>query len=520
MKITFSFKKLLIITSALLLLLAACSGGGDKKSKNEESATTSNGETSAQEVTVRISDDPDFLDPHLATASMTYMMILNMFEGLLAAETDGTIKPAIAEEYQVSDDGLTYTFKLRDDVTFHNGDDVTVEDVLYSFERLLGVHTGEPLTSQLDSIDTVEVADEDTFIITLTEPNSNFLYTLTALNAAIIPESNDDQQNENPIGTGPFKFIEYSPGTKLVMEKNDDYWQDGIPYLDKVDFVFQTDSESALLAMQAGEIDIMDIPAHRISEMENDFTIETQEVNSALIVTFNNEVEPFNDVRVRQAMNYAINKDDLIESAFSGYAAKLGSNMSPAMGDFYLDGLEDAYSPNIDKAKELLKEAGYSDGFSTKITISSHRTMYADIAQVVAENLKEIGVDVEIEVVEWGIWLDQVYTDKNYEMTTIDLTGRPSAYEILNDYISTNDSENFFKFHSEEFDQIMADVLLEDDLEEQIKLYHRAQEILSEEAAAVYVADYQFIWTLNPDLEGTKYYPFYFHDMSEVRFTQ
>src|SRR5699024_8913652 len=206
-------------------------------------------------------------------------------------------------------------------------------------------------------------------------------------------------------------------------------WQEELPYLEKVNFIFQTDDESAILSMQAGEIDLMDIPAHRIPEMENDFTIDTQEVNSSLVVTFNNDEEPFDDVRVRQALNYAINKDELIESAFSGYAAKLGSNMSPAMGDFHLEGLEDVYEPDVEKAKELLAEAGYPDGFSTKMTVSAHRSMYADIAQVVVENLKEIGVDVDIDVVEWGIWLDQVYTDKNYEMTAIDITGRPSAYE-------------------------------------------------------------------------------------------
>lgn len=520
MKEIFSYKKILIIAAVILLLLSACSGGNDKETANDNGSDTGGEESTAQEVTIRMSDDPDFLDPHSAAASMTFMMILNMFEGLLATETDGSIKPAIAEEYEVSEDSLTYTFKLREGVKFHNGEDVTVEDIQYSFERLLGVHTDEPLSSEFDSIDELEARDENTFVITLKEPNSNFLYTLTALNAAIIPESNDDQQNENPIGTGPFQFVEYSPGTKFVMEKNDDYWQDGIPYLDKVNFAFQTDDDSALLAMQAGEIDIMDIPAHRIPEMEDNFTIDAQEVNSALVVTFNNEEEPFDDVRVRQAINYAINKDDIIESVFSGYAAKLGSNMSPAMGDFYLDGLEDFYSHDVEKAKELLVEAGYPDGFSTTITISSHRSMYSDIAQVVAENLKEAGIEVEIETVEWGIWLEQIFGDKNYEMTTIDITGRPSAYEILNDYLSTNNNENFHNFNNEDFDQVMADALLEDDLEEQIKLYHQAQEILTEEAAAVFVADYQFIWTLNPDLEGTKYYPFYFHDMSEVQLTE
>lgn len=504
-----SRKVLLSFIIFILILLVACSSdeAGDE-SRSEDSVK--------DEVSIVISDDPDFLDPHYATASMTYMMILNMFEGLLAVDTDGTLEGAIAESYDISDDGLTYTFHIRDDIFFHNDEQLTANDVLYSYERLLGKDSNEPLTSELDSIKEMEVVDDFTFEVTLDEVNSNFLYMLTALNAAIIPEANDDKHNEEPIGTGPFKFVSYSPGSKLTLEKHDNYWKDDLPKLSEVNFLFQSDRDAALMSMQAGDIDIMDIPAHRIDEMEDDFSIETQEVNSALIITFNEDVEPFDDVRVRQAINYAISKDDMIDSVFSGYAAKLGSNMSPAMEKFYLDGLEDMYEQDIERAKELLKEAGYEDGFSTKITVSSHRSMYADLAQIAKENLKEIGIDLEIEVVEWGIWLDQVYTDHNYEMTAIDLTGRPSAYEILNDYISTNDNENFFRFNNEEYDEIMEEVLLEEDDDAQVELYQRAQEILAEEAAAVYIADYQFIWALHPQLEGLQYYPFYFHDMSEV----
>lgn len=190
------------------------------------------------------------------------------------------------------------------------------------------------------------------------------------------------------------------------------------------------------------------------------------------------------------------------------------------MGDYYLDGLQDVYARDINKAKKLLSEAGYPKGFKTKITVSSHNDMYSNIAQIAAENLKEIGIDVEIEVVEWGIWLERVYFGRDYEMTTIDLTGKPSAYEVLNDYISTNDKENFFRFNNKEFDKVMADVLKETDQKKQIEMYKRAQEILSEQSAAVYIADYQVLWAANKKIEGLKSYPFWFHDMSEVKFTE
>lgn len=496
-----------------ILLLSACTSENGEKDKDTDKEKT-------QEIRVRINDDPDFLDPHSATASISFQMILNMFEGLFSPETDGTLKPAIAEDYKLSDDGLTYTFTIKDNVKFHNGDPVTVKDIKYTFERLMGTNNNEPLSSNFVKVESIETPDESTVVMKLTEPNSNFLYSLTALQSAIIPEANDGKHNEHPIGTGPFKFVSYSPGADFVLEKNAEYWKEGIPYLDKVTFVFQSDDQGAFMALQGKELDLTSIPAHRISEVENDFNLNHQDNNSSLVIAFNNEREPFNDAKVRQAINYAINKQDIIDSVYSGFATPLGSNMSPAMGDYYLDGLQNVYDRNIEKAKELLAEAGYPDGFKTKMSVSSHNTMYSDIAQVTVENLKEIGIDVEIEVIEWGIWLDRIYRGRDYEMTAIDLTGRPSAYEILNDYVSTNDSENFFKFKNAEFDKVMTDVLKEPKLDEQIKLYHRAQEILTEQAAAVYIADYQIIWALNKDLEGQKTYPFWFHDMSEVRFTQ
>ena len=308
--------------------------------------------------------------------------------------------------------------------------------------------------------------------------------------------------------------------TTLCSRRMIQYWVENLPYLNQVEFIFQPDNQSALLALQAGELDFTAVPANRIPEVENDFKLNFQVNNSSLIITYNQDREPFNDVKVRQAINYAINKQDIIDSVYSGYATRLGSNMSPAMGEYYQDGLQDVYTPDVEKAKALLAEAGYPDGFKTKISVSSHNTMYADLAQVAVENLREVGIDVEIEVVEWGIWLERIYKGRDYDMTAIDLTGRPSAYEILNDYVSTNDAENFFRFKNDEFDKLMKDVLLETDPDKRITMFKRAQEILNEDAAAVYIADYQLIWAMDENLEGQKMYPFWFHDLSEMKFTE
>src|SRR5699024_2235897 len=175
------------------------------------------------------------------------------------------------------------------------------------------------------------------------------------------------------------------------------------------------------------------------------------------------------DKKVRQAVNYAVNKDDVIDAAYSDYATRIGSNVSPAMGDAYKEGLEHVYDQDIAKAKELLSEAGYPDGFETSITISSHTDNYSDIAQVAVENLAEIGIDVDIDVIEWGVWLEDVYENRNYVMTAIYFTCKLSDYDILNRYISDEDN-NFKNIENEEYDTLLEKALAEEDEEKQNEL--------------------------------------------------
>ncbi|WP_042457114.1 ABC transporter substrate-binding protein [Neobacillus dielmonensis] len=506
-------KRWIIFASLLImsLLVSACSGSSQKGEKGEE------GKSEIKEMSVRINSDPDFLDPHKAEASLTFRMMLNVFEGLFNPSPDGSVEPAIAEKYQVSDDGLVYTFTLRDEVKFHNGDPVTVKDVKYSFDRLMGTGTGQPLSSDFVNVEAVETPDDKTVVMKLKKPDSTFIYRLTAEQAAIIPESNDANQNTKPIGTGSFKFVEYNPENNLIIEKNKDYWKKDVPYLDKVTFVFQSDNQSALLSLQGGQLDLTDIPAHQKAEVEKNFTIIEQENNSVFLLGFNNEKKPFSDLKVRQAINYAINKDEIIEGAFSGYATKLGSNLSPIMGKYYKKGLEDYYPANVEKAKQLLAEAGYPDGFKTTLTISSHAELYSDAAQIAVEQLKKVGITAEIKVVEWAKWLEDVYGKRDYEMTMIDFTGKLDPYKILSRYVSTNKSSNLMNFNNAEFDKLMADVVLETDEAKQIAMYQQAQEILTKQAAAVFIADYKTLWGMNPKVEGFKSYPIFYMDMAHMK---
>jgi peptide/nickel transport system substrate-binding protein len=229
--------------------------------------------------------------------------------------------------------------------------------------------------------------------------------------------------------------------------------------------------------------------------------------------------EPFDDVRVRRAMSYAIDKDLLIQAVADGYGTKLGSNMSPVMGKYFKEGLADKYSVNIEKAVELLEEAGYPNGFETTITVPSNYKFHVDTAQVIVEMLKQIGVKAKIEQIEWGVWLDRVYAGRDFDSTIIGFTGKLSAYDILKRYISDY-SRNFLNYNNPEYDRLLKAAVKETDTEKSIELYKQAQVILSEDLPAIFLMDPNFIVALQNNLAGYTLYPLYIQDMAVIHYVK
>ncbi|HOG35671.1 MAG TPA: ABC transporter substrate-binding protein, partial [Petrotogaceae bacterium] len=329
-------------------------------------------------VVVRVPQDPDFLDPHKAAASGTEEMMFNVFEGLLKADSNGNVVPAVAERYSVSPDGLVYTFKLRKGIKFHNGALVTVDDIIYSLDSLRGANNEKPLSSTFSSfIKDVKATDKETVVVSMKELNTSFITNFTV---AIIPKNNVDP-NKNPIGTGPFKFKEYLPGQRVVIQKFSDYWKKGVPTIDEVEFRIITDDQAALLALLSGEIDMSPrIDVLQLDLLSDNFQVIKSEQNMVQLLALNHQNKYFSDVRVRQAINYAVDKDEIIDAVALGYGTKLGSNMSPVMKKYYRQGLENYYQKDIAKAKELLRQAGYPNGFRTTITVPSNYKFHVDTA--------------------------------------------------------------------------------------------------------------------------------------------
>lgn len=468
-------------------------------------------------VRVSIATEPDNLDPYLSAATDTNSMMDNVFDGLFEAGENGELVPAIAESYEVSEDGLTYTFKLKQGVVFHDGSALTSEDVYYSYAKLAGLDGQEPLSSKFSGVDSIETPDDHTVTIKLKGQDAAFL----AANIAAIVPKDYDQQSQQPIGAGPFKFVEYQPGQQLVLEKNADFYdKERTPKLDRVEFKIMPDANSSVLALQAGDIDMVPgVSAQGALQLGDGYNIVSGPQNMVQLMALNNSVKPLDDVKVRQAINLAVDKNVIIQTVSDGNGTPLGSNMSPAMKMYYREGLEDRYAPNVEQAKALLKEAGYEDGFDLTITVPSNYQFHVDTAQVISEQLKQVGIRATLKQIEWSSWLEDVYNNAKYEATIIGLTGKLDPHEVLGRYESTY-AKNFYKFSNSEFDALIEQARTELDETARADLYKQAQELLTEQAVAVFIMDPSRNVAMKQNLQGFKMYPVQKYDFAAMYFTE
>jgi len=505
-------KRILAGVLALALvcaLLAGCAG----KAGNGKDATRAD----TNEVAIGIAQDFDSLDPHHMTAAGTKEVLFNVFEGLVKPTSDGKIVPAVASDVSVSDDGLTYVFTLRDGVKFHDGDAVTMDDVLYSLDRRM---SGEDAAAKLDALDIISdiKGEGDTLTITLGEPSGEFLAFL--MNVYIIP-ADIEAPDVNPVGTGPYKIVSRAAQDNLVLERFKDYWGEG-GKLDKVTFKILENAEGLVLGLQSGALDLV---SHMSSDQtdqldEKVFTIEQGSMNLVQALYLNNAEKPFDDVRVRQALCYAIDKQNVIDMAFDGYGIPLGTSMFPSFAKYYDDSLTDYYPHDTAEAKKLLADAGYPDGFDMTITVPSNYTPHVNTAQVLVEQFKEIGVRVTLQPVEWNAWLSDVYSARQFQSTITGLTSDNMTARKLLERFGSSVGNNFTNYNNPEYDEILAKAISSVDDGEQTEYYRQLERILTETAANVYIQDMADLVAVRSGLEGLTFYPLYVLDVSTLSWSK
>lgn len=500
----------LLFMALLTAVLSGCAGGtgtssGDNPSKEHKSS-----------VVVGIQQDIDSLDPHKATAAGTKEILFNIFEGLVKPDENGNLIGAVASDYSVSEDGLEYTFTLRENVKFHNGNAVTAEDVKYSLERVSGLLDGTPLISTLSTIQAVDIIDEKTVRVKVENANTELIYSFVA---AIIPVGSGEDEKADPIGTGPFSFVSYSPQEGIKVKKFGDYWQKGLPYLEEVNFKIINSAETALLELKGGTIDIYAyLTDSQANELKDSFNVVASPSNVVQALFLNNLEKPLDDVRVRQAICYAIDKDMVNDFVGGGNGTIISSAMLPTLKDFYSD-LNETYgtSANVEKAKSLLADAGYADGFDLEITIPSNYEFHMQTGEVIVEQLKAVGINAKINPVEWNAWLEDCYNGRKYQATISGITCDMTPGYLLNRF-QTDSKKNFVNFASEKYDEVYLKAANSLDLKKKAEYYAELQKIVCDEAASAFLQVPANTTAINKELEGYKFYPIYVQDLSTVYF--
>lgn len=426
--------------------------------------------------------EPPNLDPTSgAAAAIDEIVYANLFEGLTRIEEDGSVSPLLAESWTVSDGGRVYDFKLREGVRFHDGTAFDAEDVVFTLDRARAPGSTNAQRPIFETIERVEAAGSYAVRVTLKEPLGAFPAYLGWGDAVIVAPESAPANASHPVGTGPFKFSRWRKGASATLVRNEDYWG-ARPALDRINFIFIPDPTAAFAALMAGDVDgFPNYPAAEnlgLIERDKRFNIVTGTGEGEMILAINNGKPPFDDIRVRRALNHAIDKRTVIDAGLFGYGEPIGSHFPPHHPAY--EDLTGLYPYDPQEARRLLAEAGYPNGFRTTLTLPP--PAYARRGgEVIAAQLEAVGVKVEIRNLEWAQWLDQVFANRNYDLTVVSHT-EPLDIDIYarKDY--------YFQYRSDAFGKVIADLRGESDPARRDALLKQAQEIIARDAVNVFIA--------------------------------
>jgi peptide/nickel transport system substrate-binding protein len=465
-------------------------------------------------LTIAQAVEPPGLDPTTATsAAIPRVVYSNVVEGLVKIDRSGKIITALAKDYKISNDGKEYTFFLKKGVTFHDGKPFDAEDVKFTFGRLMDAQkTGTVHPEYYKEIDSVETVDSHTVKIKLKNVNSMFLFNLARPDSIIVNSQTVDKLKTAPIGTGPFKFNEWVRGSTLTLSRFEGYHEKGIPYLDKVTFKFIGDPSAQIASLKAGDVDVIayDVSPENALLLEKDprFKVLNGYTTTEVILSTNNARKPFDDVRVRRAMAYAIDRKALIEGAMSGYGVPIGSHMDPG-NPYYVD-LISVYPYNPQKAKDLLKEAGYPDGFEAVIKLPERYAYAKRSGEIIADMFSQVGIRLKIELIEWGQWIDRVFKNADFDLTVI---GHAEPFDI-NIYANP---KYYFRYDSPRFQEAFKKAEMEVDPQVRKDLYIACQRMITEDAVNGFLYTLPSLPTMKREvMNWWKDYPMTACDVTEV----
>ena len=441
--------------------------------------------------------EPPHLDPTAGAAgAIDNVVYINIYEGLTEFASDGSVIPALAKSWDISADGLTYTFHLHDGVKFHDGSDMTASDVVWSLNRDRAADSVNAQKGLFANISDVSAPDDTTVVVTLSQPTGNFLFNMAWGDAVILNEGDDiESLKTHPNGTGAFTFTNWVQGDSITMTRNPNYW--GTPAkLEKVTIKYISDPTAAFNAVMAGDVDAFPtFPApENLAQFDADprFNVIVGSTEGETILSTNNKMPPFDNVKVREALAHAIDRNAIIDGAMFGYGTPIGTHFAPHNPAYVdLTGLSN-YDPEL--AKSLLAEAGFPDGFTT--TLKLPPPSYARRGgEIIAAELRAVGIQTEVTNLEWGQWLEEVFKGKDFGLTIVSHT------EPMDIGIYAN-PDYYFQYDSPEFRALMDQLNLATDPTKRAAILGAAQTMIAKDYVNGYLFELAKTGVANAKIRG------------------
>jgi len=458
--------------------------------------------------------EPPNLDPTAgAAAAIDEVVYANIFEGLTRFGPDGSVNPGLARSWEISEDGTTYTFTLRSGVTFHDGEAMTAEDVVFTLDRARAEGSTNAQLALFSNIVDVQALDDLTVQVTLDGPDGAFLFDMAWGDAVIVDPASADTNATNPIGTGPFRFARWVQGDRVDLERNEAYWGEPAA-LETASFRFISDPNAAFAALMAGDVDAFpNFPApETLAQFEADprFSVIVGSTEGETILAMNNAQAPLDDIRVRQAISHAINRQDIIDGAMFGYGTPIGTHFAPHHPDYVDLTANSAHDPEV--ARALLAEAA-PDGLTLRLALPP--PSYARRGgEIIAAQLREVGIETEITNMEWADWLERVFRGHDFDLTIISHT-EPMDINIYArpDY--------YFRYARPEFVALNDELSTTSDPGERSRLMVEMQQMIATDYVNGYLFQLAKTGVANAAIEGLwENSPTQANDLTAVRWTQ
>ena len=508
--------KVCLLFSLALIVLVGCSEEENKSDKGNDGVDSS-GSSKDEKLVIAVNENFISMDPHNTGDTNSNSVQSAMLEGLLGVDNDGKIINVLAEEHSVSEDALTYSFKLKENVKFHDGEAFNADAVKKNYERIMNDDTIRLNSRGFNNIVSIEVLNEYELTVTLKEPNAGMetrLVSAKILSPKLL-EKGTEEIAKNPVGTGPFKFVEWVQGDHLTVERFDDYWDksDGVK---TITYKPVPENGSRVAMLKTGEAHVVyPLPIQNIKEMESNQDIDVVTIPSTIAryVSINTTKGPLSDVKVRQAFNYAVSKEAFISVVNAGYGLPLDSIL-PSKTLHYKQ--QKAYDHDIEKAKSLLKEAGYENGFKTEIWGNTNSDTMKGM-QFIQQQLKEIGVEVEIKSMEEGTLSDEIYgaqtpEESKLQMWYVSWSAFPSdttnaVKPLFSSASFPPNGSNTAYYKNGKVDDWITEVNNVVDLSEQEAIYANIQDTIYEDAPWIFLGVDEIITGVRTGVSGVHITP-------------